>query len=118
MLLGAAFLLAGAEPARAKSIFDGLWSVTIITEAGNCDPTYRYPIQINDGTVSYNAEQGSGVVEISGKVAATGQVKVNVSRGEQQAEGAGRLSQNTGTGTWIGKSATQGCSGRWEAQRN
>jgi hypothetical protein len=116
--LGAAVLLAAGGPAPAKSIFDGLWSVTIITETGTCDPAYRYPIQITDGAVTYNMNEGSGIVDIVGKVDANGAVKVVVRRGDQHADGSGRLSQNGGAGTWAGKSAQIACAGRWEAARN
>jgi hypothetical protein len=116
--LGAALLLAAGGPAPAKSIFDGRWNVTVITETGTCDPAYRYPIQILDGAVTYNLQEGSGVVDIVGKVEPNGQVKVVVRRGDQHADGSGRLSQNDGSGTWAGKSAQIACAGRWEAARS
>jgi hypothetical protein len=116
--LGAALLLAGGGLAPAKSVFDGHWNVTIITETGTCDPAYRYPIQILDGTVTYNLQEGSGVVDIVGKVEPNGQVKVVVRKGDQHADGTGRLSQNDGSGTWAGKSAQIACAGRWEAARS
>jgi hypothetical protein len=109
--------LTSAAAAPARTSFDGTWSVTIKTESGSCDPAYRYAVEIADGNVAANAKESSGLVNISGKVEANGQVKVSVRRGEQHADGAGRLSEKGGIGTWTGKSATTACSGQWEAQR-
>ncbi len=116
--LAATLILAPTAPLSAQSVFDGGWNVIIVTEAGTCDATYRYPIQITNGAVLYDTAEGSGVVQISGKVEANGQVKVTLQRGDQSAVGAGKLSPSGGGGTWIGESATQGCSGHWEAKRN
>ncbi len=116
--LAATLVLALAAPASAQSAFDGGWNVIIVTEAGTCDAAYRYPIQITNGAVLYDTAQGSGVVQISGKVEPDGQVKVTLQRGDQSAVGAGKLSPSGGGGTWVGESATQGCSGHWEAKRN
>ncbi|MEX1083801.1 MAG: hypothetical protein WEC82_05730 [Xanthobacteraceae bacterium] len=109
-----------AGPSLARSGFDGAWSVTILTEKGTCDPAYRYAVLIADGEVTIDPQQSSGVVDISGKVDPRGQVKVSLRRGEQRADGVGKLSGATGTGigTWSGKSATEACSGRWEAARD
>jgi len=107
----------GAQ-ASAQSTFDGGWSVLIITEVGTCDAAYRYPLQIANGEVLYDTKEGSGAVQITGKVEPAGQVKVVVQRGGQHAVGIGKLSQNSGVGSWAGKSAGEDCSGRWEARRN
>ncbi len=39
-------------PTRALPAFDGLWSVLIVTEKGDCDRGYRYPIRIARGALS------------------------------------------------------------------
>jgi hypothetical protein len=118
LILG--FALGGADlvPVEAKTPFDGPWAVTIMTKSGSCDPAYRYALVVADGTVTYDARESSGLIAISGKVDGQGQVKVNLSRGEQQANANGKLSQNGGAGTWTGKSSSVACSGRWEAKRN
>jgi hypothetical protein len=41
-----------AATAIAQSPYDGLWNVTIVTKAGNCEPTARYPLTVSDGKVS------------------------------------------------------------------
>lgn len=110
--VAAAIALAGA--AHAAPSHDGLWKVTIITEAGNCDAAYSYPVKVSGGVVSYN---GDGSFEINGKVAEAGTVSVAITRGEQHANASGKLSGDTGEGKWSGKSASTNCSGRWEAAR-
>jgi len=110
--VAAAIALAGA--AHAAPTYDGNWKVTIITQAGNCDPAYAYPVKVSGGIVSYN---GEGSFVISGKVAEAGTVSVAIVRGEQHADATGKLSGDTGSGQWRGKSASTNCSGRWEATK-
>jgi hypothetical protein len=107
--------LAGlAGPAPAASNFDGNWSVLVITENGTCDRAYRYPVRVVNGVLSYEGEAG---VTISGRVDQSGRMNATVQRGEQSANGSGRLSSSSGTGTWKGKSSTTACAGRWEAEK-
>jgi hypothetical protein len=98
----------------AASNFDGAWSVLIITEDGTCDRAYRYPVRVLNGVLKYEGEAG---VAISGRVDASGKINATVQRGEQSANGSGRLSSSSGTGTWKGKSSTTACTGRWEAEK-
>lgn len=100
--------------AGAGGSFDGAWRVTIITQSGNCDPAYSYPVKVESGRVSYS---GDGDFDISGHVGDAGAVNVTIARGDQKASGSGRLSANSGSGQWSGKSSSTACSGRWEATR-
>ena len=90
--------------------YDGLWSVSVITEKGDCDPGYRYPIRISNGTL---VNAGDSAFNISGKVGQTGAITVTVSAGGQSATGSGRLAGNGGGGLWTGGQ----CSGSWTAER-
>jgi hypothetical protein len=105
--------LAAGSAAVAKSPYDGKWSVSIITDSGDCDRAYRYEIQIADGRVTYN----DPTFDVSGQVNASGVVTVTIKLGQQAATGSGRLSGAAGTGHWSGHSPTQQCSGHWEAER-
>jgi hypothetical protein len=111
--VAAAIALAGAS--KAASNHDGNWKVTIITQAGNCDQAYSYPVRVEGGQVSYN---GSGSFAISGVVAEAGEVTVAIAHGDQHANASGKLSGDSGAGQWIGKSSSTACSGRWEALRS
>jgi hypothetical protein len=110
-LLAAAIAPASTAPA-GKPNFDGAWSVLIVTEKGTCDRAYRYPIKIENGTVDY---AGSASFTVTGKVGTNGAVTVTVSRGNQSASGAGRLSLSDGSGRW--QTASGECSGTWSAER-
>jgi hypothetical protein len=92
--------------ALAQTPYDGLWSVTVLTKAGSCEPSAQYPLTIADGRVS-------GVADVSGTIGRDGFVKVSI-RG---AYANGQLNGNGGSGKWNGASAGIACSGRWEASR-
>jgi hypothetical protein len=113
VMLVAATLTSTTVSAPARTIYDGRWSVLIITEKGTCDRAYRYPIDIRDGNVVYSGD----VVDMHGRVASNGAVRVTVSRGNQSADGYGRLGREFGQGVWRGLGNGEGCSGRWEAER-
>ena len=102
--------VAASAPGVAKSNYDGQWSVSIVTEKGDCDRGYRYPIGINNG-VLFNA--GDTSFDISGKVANNGAVVVKVAHGDKAATGTGKMSQTYGQGSWSGGA----CAGSWTAER-
>ena len=99
-----------ATPGLAVPSYDGLWSVSIVTEKGACDRGYRYPIRISNGVL---ANAGDVAVNIAGKVMPTGAITVMVSAAGKSANGTGRLSGNLGEGSWSGGD----CSGTWTAER-
>ena len=99
-----------ATPTKALPAYDGLWSVSIVTEKGDCDRGYRYPIRITRGVLS-NA--GDPAFTIAGSVSPTGVIRVTVSHGNSSASGLGRLAGDIGSGSWNGGS----CSGTWTAER-
>jgi hypothetical protein len=118
ILAGVAFLFVaaalGTSPAAiARTPFDGAWSVLIVTDRGTCDRAYRYALRIAEGRVYYDDPSFS----VSGGVDDTGRVRVGLSAGGQSANGYGRLSGNSGQGSWSGRSSTSQCSGHWEAER-
>jgi hypothetical protein len=99
-----------STPTFAVPRYDGLWSVSIVTEKGDCDRGYRYPVRISNGLL---ANAGDAVFTITGRVGGAGAITVTVSGGGRSAIGSGRLAGNTGTGSWTGGS----CSGSWSAER-
>ena len=113
-LIGGALIAASASLAvsahAAGPRYDGVWSVSIVTEKGDCDRGYRYPIRISNGMLANN---GSDPFTISGRVAPSGAITVTVSHGDKSATGAGRLAGNSGEGYWKGGA----CSGTWTAER-
>ena len=113
---GSLFALVAASTMFATSgtysapAYDGLWSVSIVTEKGDCDRGYRYPVRISNGVL---ANAGSVNITIAGKVQPTGAIVVMVSAAGKSANGIGRLSGDLGEGRWTGGE----CSGTWTAER-
>jgi hypothetical protein len=101
-----------SAPASARSNYDGTWSVLIVTHKGTCDRAYRYPVKIDNGAVGY---AGDASFTVSGKVGDNGAVTVRVARGNQSANGQGKLSATDGSGQWTAGSGE--CSGTWTAER-
>lgn len=96
-----------AAPASARSPYDGLWQVTVVTKTGNCEPSTRSTLTVEDGKVT---APGAAV---SGSIGREGLVRVSING----AYANGQLSGNVGSGKWNGASGGIPCSGRWEASR-
>jgi hypothetical protein len=97
----------GVAPAAARTPYDGLWNVTIVTKAGSCEPSIRSTLTVADGKVS------AAGADVSGSIGREGLVRVSIGG----AYANGQLSGNAGSGRWNGASAGVPCSGRWEASR-
>ena len=110
LLTATASFAASATSNAAVPRYDGVWSVSIITQKGDCDRGYRYPIRISNGVL---ANGSPDLFTISGKVSQSGAIVVTVSAGTKSATGSGRLAGNIGGGHWQGGS----CSGTWSAER-
>jgi hypothetical protein len=103
------FVLAAVAvaPAGAQTPYDGLWSVTVVTKTGSCEPSTRSTLTVSDGKVS------AAGADVSGSIGREGVVRVSING----AYANGQLSGNAGSGKWNGASAGIPCSGRWEASR-
>jgi hypothetical protein len=103
-----------AAPRRfaGSSIFDGLWSVSIVTLRGDCS-AYRYPLRIVRGRVLKADDDPN--YQVAGVVRPNGVIFVVVSGGGQSARGSGRLSRTAGAGRW--RTGSGECSGQWSADR-
>jgi hypothetical protein len=96
-----------SAPAMAQTPYDGLWSVTVVTKTGSCEPQTRSTLTISDGKVS------AAGADVTGSIGREGLVRVSIGG----AYANGQLSGNSGSGKWNGASAGIPCSGRWEASR-
>jgi type 1 fimbria pilin len=96
-----------AAPALAQTPYDGLWSVTIVTKTGTCEPSASSTMTVTDGKVSAAGE------DVTGSIGREGLVRVSI----HGAYANGQLSGNAGSGKWNGASAGIPCSGHWEASR-
>jgi type 1 fimbria pilin len=106
-LLLASALTASAAPAMAQTPYDGLWSVTIVTRTGSCEPSARSTLTVADGKIS------AAGADVSGSIGREGIVRVSING----AYANGHLNGNAGSGKWNGASAGIPCSGHWEASR-
>jgi hypothetical protein len=109
--IAAALVAVISSGARAASSYDGLWSVTIYTQAGNCPSSLRYAVRVARGRVLGDDQS----YQVNGVVAANGATRVTVSEQGQSASGTGRLSGNAGAGRW--RTSTGQCAGQWTAER-
>jgi hypothetical protein len=109
--IAAALVAAIPFTARAANIYDGAWTVTIFTQAGNCPSSLRYGVRVAGGRV-FGDDQS---YQVNGSVAANGATRVTVSEQGQSASGTGRLSGNAGAGRW--RTSTGQCAGQWTAAR-
>src|SRR5215467_11658231 len=106
-------LVAFVSVAQASTAYDGSWDLLFVTQRGACDPTYNFSVNITDGVVTH-----PNLVRFRGYVARTGAVRASVTVSDKYASGSGRLSNNSGRGTWSGHSGSARCSGYWTAQRS
>src|SRR5258705_10836269 len=83
-----------AAPATAQTPYDGLWSVTIVTKAGACEPSTRSTLTVTDGKVS------AAGADVTGSIGREGLVGVSIGG----AYANGTLSGNSGSGKWNGGS--------------
>ena len=117
LLLGSLAVPADAaqkhRTSAASHAYDGLWSVSVHTAYGPCDPTYRYPARIIGGRVVQADNDFS--YQISGAVVASGAIGVTVYRMGQSATGYGRLRGSSGSGRWSASGNV--CYGTWSAMR-
>jgi hypothetical protein len=107
VFLAAVLTGSATAPALAQTPYDGLWSVTIMTSTGSCEPSASSTLTVADGKIS-----GAGA-NVSGSIGNGGLVKVSING----AYANGQLSGNAGSGKWNGASGGIPCSGRWQASR-
>lgn len=100
-----------ASPAKAAS-FDGPWSVTIVTQSGQCDAAYNFPLEVVGGRII-----SAGSTALTGRVSGGGAVSVSIVSGASGGKASGRLSGGSGAGRWSGVISGNRCGGRWEASR-
>ena len=107
LALCASVLTGAISPALAQSPYDGLWTVTIVTNSGSCEPSASSTLTVTDGKISAPG------ADVTGSVGHEGLVKVSING----AYANGQITGNTGSGKWNGASAGIPCSGRWHAAR-
>jgi hypothetical protein len=106
--------IAAAPSAHAENPFDGKWGADLFTKSGPCQISYHAGVQISGGIVRVLGDTQNA---LSGRVSPSGQVVVTGSLGPLSGVATGRLSGNSGAGTWRANVQGGSCSGDWTAQR-
>ena len=84
--------------ANAASKFDGRWSAVLTTKSGPCNVAYRGAVQVINGIVQV---EGAPNNVLTGRVSPNGSVTVRGSlTGNLYGTAWGRLSGNSGSGSW------------------
>jgi hypothetical protein len=112
MLVVAVAWIAVPAAAFARTVYDGEWSVLILTRGSACETSLRHGVQIADGMVN----NGGGVASVQGRVTRNGAVSVAVRSGDQWANGSGRLGKNRGGGSRRGQGTSGAGHGTWVAE--
>jgi hypothetical protein len=102
-----------ADAAGRAGAYNGTWTTVFATTRGNCSSGYSVPFTVSGARVS-----SAGGGRVSGSVNGAGRVAVHVSVGASQANGGGRLTGNSGAGSWSGIITGDRCSGTWQATRS
>jgi hypothetical protein len=108
----AAMAVIAMSNADAASKFDGTWSAVFRTKSGPCQPAYRGAVQVVDGNMEVAGAGGS----LSGRVLSNGSVKATGNMGSNYGAASGRVSGNSGSGTWRARMESGSCTGVWTAQ--
>jgi len=103
--------LAAAASTNEETSFDGRWSGRAIPESGACTQSMGIEGQITNGIIRGDK------LNISGRVAPSGTISFTVVLGPYQGVASGRLSKNSGGGSWRIQGPHLNCSGTWSAQR-
>lgn len=106
----ASALSAPVLPAVAGSDnkFDGNWSLSVVTEKGDCD-AYTWTIVVSDNQLR---RIESAFISASGAIDARGQARFQVA---SVVTASGQMNTATGRGHW--EAPSKSCSGRWQAAK-
>jgi hypothetical protein len=91
---------------------DGVWSVSLITQSGECDPSLASQIQIRDGRINENLL----FARIVGNVNGNGAVSLQVVRGGHALSARGKVNGMRASGSWTAPS--KNCMGSWTAEKS
>lgn len=115
--LAAATAFVCSPPPASAANFNGDWNMLVVTTNGHCGKI-RVGLEIDRGRMY--STRGSFVfhpIRLTGRVSASGQVRMNAIAGPRVARGTGRFVRSQGSGRWAGTGPSGVCSGVWSASR-
>jgi hypothetical protein len=112
LILAAAGFFAAAPLAvpAAASPFDGRWTIVAVSHGDNCNDSYRLPIDVQDGAISY---AGRHAVDARGRINSSGRLSMTLAHAGDVVRARGRLRARTGDGEWD----SPGCAGVWKGRK-
>lgn len=112
-----ALLHAAPAPAVAATVYDGSWSMVLVTTSGHCG-NIKIGMAVKGGHIS--ATSGKFVmhkIALAGHISGSGATKINGVAGPRKAQGVGKFNRARGVGEWNGTGPSGVCSGYWVANR-
>lgn len=103
--------VAATVPAQAGMPHDGVWTVSLVTKAGDCSPSLSSRIKVREGRVSENYL----LAQIYGAITSRGRVSLQVTGAGDSMTAQGKIAGEQGRGSWM--SSSRKCSGTWFAVR-
>lgn len=103
--------VAAIAPSLAGTPHDGVWTVSLVTKAGDCSRSLSSRIEVREGRVSKNLL----LARISGAINTSGFVSLRVSGTSEAMNAQGKVEGEQASGSWT--SASRNCSGTWTATR-
>ena len=110
-----AFVMAVAtfHIAGAGTLYDGSWSLSIVTQRGGCDPNYSFQVQVTNGIVSH-----PNLVRLRGRVSSGGSLAFRFPSRTSTRPSRANCPARRAADAGGGYSGADRCSGYWIAQRN
>jgi hypothetical protein len=112
LALPALTLLIAASSASAAGVYDGQWSVQLVTHEGSCSASYNWSVDVTDNRI---ADPGM-FVQTAGEIDPRGRVVLHITHGSDIVAASGKIEGATARGAW--RSPTSRCAGAWTAQRS
>lgn len=100
------------SPLAMASEADGTWSVSLVTQKGDCTRSLSSSVRVRDGRI----DQQGLFASVSGAIDSSGNVAMRVVKGSETIAVNGAVQGLVARGAWT--SATSNCSGRWTAMRS
>jgi hypothetical protein len=106
-------IICSAPPAIAAH--NGNWLMVAVTTNGHCGKI-NIGLGISHGQIySIGGSFAGHPIQLTGRVSASGQARMNSVAGPRSADGTGRFGRFRGSGTWAGTGPSGVCSGVWNA---
>jgi hypothetical protein len=112
LLLGLTILCVVTGRVHASEL-DGPWSVVIVTQEGDCDSAYRAELTIEGTAINY-AGGPAAPAGVVGTASKNGKISISFKNDKGSLSASGRMKGKSGSGVWR---ASNGCAGRWTADK-